>query len=45
MEENAFLDAFENRIFPIKIESTGFPDLDTRDKVSGHFNLKILILK
>ena len=45
IEENAFLDAFENGIFPIKIESTSFPDLNTRDKVSEHFNLKILTIK
>ena len=31
------LDAFENKIFPIKIEGTGFSD-----KISDHSSLKIL---
>ena len=30
------LDAFESRIFPIKIEGAGFSDLDTRYKASYH---------
>ena len=34
------LDAFESKIFPIKIEGTGFPD-----KVSNHSNFKILTPK
>ena len=34
------LDAFESKIFPIKIEGTGFPD-----KASNHFNSKILTPK
>ena len=33
------LDAFETKIFPIKIEGTGFSD-----KISDHSNLKILTL-
>ena len=38
-------DAFEYRLFPIKIKGTGFSDLAMRDKVSDHYNLKILALK
>ena len=34
------LDAFESKIFPIKIEGTGFSN-----KVSNHSNLKILTPK
>ena len=34
------LDAFESKIFLIKIEGTGFSD-----KISDHSNLKILTLK
>ena len=34
------LNAFDSKIFPIKIEGTGFPD-----KVSDHSNLKILTPK
>ena len=34
------LDAFESKIFPIKIEGTGFSD-----KASDHSNLKILTPK
>ena len=36
------LDAFESKIFQIKIEDTGFSDLATRDKVSDPSKLKIL---
>ena len=39
------LDAFESRIFPVKIEGTGFSDLATQDKVSDHSNLKVLTAK
>ena len=44
------LDAFKIKIFPLKTEGTGFPDVarvakisdHKRDKVSDHSNLKIL---
>ena len=39
------LDAFESEKCPIKIEGTCFLDVATRDKVSDHFNLKILTPK
>ena len=39
------LDAFESKIFPVKIEGAGFSDLPTRDKVSRYSNLKILTPK
>ena len=47
------LDASESKIFPIKIEDTGFPELArvakttnrTRDRVSSHSNLNILTPK
>ena len=34
-DRETVLDAFENKIFPIKIEGTGFSD-----KVLDHFSLK-----
>ena len=48
-----FLDAFQSKIFPIKIEGSDFSDLahvakvfhHAQDKVSDHLNLKILIPK
>ena len=36
------LDAFNSKIFPIKIEGTGLSDLYTQDVVFDHSNLKIL---
>ena len=53
MVEKELFDAFESKIFPIKIEGTGFSDLarvakvsdHTRNKVSDHSNLKILCSK
>ena len=35
------LDAFENKIFPMKIEGTGFSDLSMRDKYIALSNLSI----
>ena len=39
------LDAFESKIFPIKVEGTGFSGLSIQDKVSSHSNLKTLTPK
>ena len=39
-DRETVLDAFENKIFPIKIEGTGFSD-----KVLDHFSLKVLTRK
>ena len=39
------LDAFESKIFLIKIEGIGFEDLSMQDKISSHLSLKILTPK
>ena len=39
------LDAFESKIFPIKVEGTGFSGLSMQDKVSSLSNLKTLTPK